>query len=145
MKGKILAAAAFLVLFFISAASAQTSYTPARNSAERSAILNALRTPVEKELKQKIRFEVDQLKTDGRWAFAYTLLQNTAGKTPDLSNTSYADSIEAGMFGYNVTALLKKNGKRWVVVKYIIGCTDVCQADWQTKYKVPAGIIPDYN
>ncbi len=46
----------FIVIAAYSAAFAQTVYTPEKGSAERKAILDALRAPVEKELKQKIVF-----------------------------------------------------------------------------------------
>ncbi len=58
------------VIFALSAVSlAQKVYTPTKGSAERTAILSALRVPVEKELKQKIQFAVEQFKSNGTWAF----------------------------------------------------------------------------
>ena len=48
---------------------AQKVYTPEKGSAERTAILSALRIPVEKELKQKVQFSVQEFRSNGNWAF----------------------------------------------------------------------------
>lgn len=58
-------------LIFASAlsAGAQTAYEPVKGSPERKAILDALRTPVERDLKQKIVFVADDFKVQGNWAF----------------------------------------------------------------------------
>ena len=68
-------------------ATAQTVYTPEKGSAERTAILNSLRVPVEKELKQKIVFNVENLRVSGVWAFVSGDPQNTGGERPDNRNT----------------------------------------------------------
>ncbi|MCU1290074.1 MAG: hypothetical protein JWN60_2303, partial [Acidobacteria bacterium] len=59
----------FTMIAFSSFVFAQKTYTPAKGSAERAAILNALRVPVEKALKQKIQFAVNEFKVQGNWAF----------------------------------------------------------------------------
>lgn len=61
----------FLIIFALAFANvfAQTAYTPEIGSAERKAILEALRIPVERELKQKIVFAADHFKVQGSWAF----------------------------------------------------------------------------
>ena len=123
-------------------AAAQTVYTPEKGSAERTAILNSLRVPVEKELKQKIVFNVENLRVSGVWAFVSGDPQNTAGERPDYRNTGYQEAIDADMFDNNFFALLKKTGARWKVVTYAIGCTDVCYADWWRRYKAPKRIFP---
>lgn len=58
-----------IVALLVTAAFAQSAYTPARDSLERKAILNALRVPVERELKQNIQFSIQHFKVQGNWAF----------------------------------------------------------------------------
>jgi hypothetical protein len=136
----------FVISFVITALScaafAQSAYTPEKGSKERTAILNALRAPVEKELKQKIQFAVEHFKVRGNWAFLSGEPQNTSGGRPDYSNTGYREAIDADAFDNNFFALLKKTGGKWKVTTYAIGCTDVCYATWWRDYKAPKAIFP---
>ena len=116
---------------------AQKVYTPAKGSAERTAILNTLRIPVEKELKQKIQFSVEEFRSNGTWAFLSGDPQNMKGGKPNYKGTEYQEAIDADMFDNNFFALLKKNGGKWKVITYAIGCTDVCYAVWWKEYKAP--------
>lgn len=131
-----------MVLVFAFTVLAQNAYTPEKGSAERAAILNALRVPVERELKQKIQFAVTNFKVQGNWAFLDGAPQNASGDKPNYENTIYGEAIEAGMFDNNFFALLRKTGGKWRVVKYQIGCTDVCYLEWATQYKAPKAIFP---
>jgi hypothetical protein len=135
----------FSLLFVFAVASvsmAQKVYTPEKGSAERTAILNALRIPVEKELKQKIQFSVQELKSNGTWAFMSGEPQNMNGGRPNYRGTEYQEAIDAGIFDDNFFALLKKAGGKWKVVTYAIGCTDVCYATWWKDYKAPKAVFP---
>lgn len=138
---RIIAGIALGALFALAAA-AQSVYTPAKGSAERTAILNALRVPVEKELKQKIIFDVENFNVSGVWAFLSGDPQGAAGGKPDSSGTPYQEAIDADIFDNNFFALLKKSGGRWKVIRYEIGCTDVCYADWWRRHKAPKRIFP---
>lgn len=131
-----------VILVFSFIVSAQKVYTPAKKSTERTAILNALRVPVEKELKQKISFNVENFKIQGVWAFLSGDPQNTSGGKPNYKNTPYQEAIDADMFDNNFFALLKKTGGKWKVITYAIGCTDVCYASWWREYKAPKAIFP---
>lgn len=132
-----------LFVFVITSFSvAQKVYTPEKGSAERTAIMNALRTPVEKELKQKIQFSVNEFKTNGTWAFINGDPQSQSGGRPNYKGTPYQQAINEDMFDNNFQAVLKKTGGRWKVVKYLIGCTDVCYATWWKDYKAPKAIFP---
>lgn len=132
----------FVILISSCAVFAQSAYTPEKGSAERTAVLNALRVPVEKELKQKIQFSIDHFKVQGNWAFLSGAPQNLSGERPDYSKTEYKEAIEAGAFDNNFFALLKKTGGKWKVTTYAIGCTDVCYATWWRDYKAPKAIFP---
>ena len=131
-----------IVLMFACGVFAQKVYTPERGSAERKAILDALRVPVEKELKQKIQFSINDFNVSGTWAFLSGEPQNLNGERPDYSGTEFQEAIEADMFDNNFFALLKKTGGKWRVVTHAIGCTDVCYAMWWKDHKAPKAVFP---
>ena len=130
------------VLIFAFPVFTQTAYTPEKGTAERAVILNALRVPVEKELKQKIQFALTNFKVQGNWAYLDGAPQNASGGRPNYKNTESHSAIDAQMFDNNFFALLKKTGGKWRVVKYQIGCTDVCYLEWRAQYKAPKAIFP---
>ena len=132
-----------IILILACAAFAQKVYTPEKGSAERTAIFNALRVPVEKDLKQKVSFNAETFNVQGNWAFlSGEPLKADGGGRPDYKNTPYKDAIDAGAFDNNYFALLKKSGGKWKVVTYAIGCTDVCYADWWKTHKAPKAVFP---
>jgi hypothetical protein len=131
-----------VVAIFATVSLAQKVYTPEKGSAERTAILSALRVPVEKELKQKIQFSVEEFKSNGTWAFLSGDPQNMSGGKPNYKKTPYQEAINSDMFDNNFFALLKKTGGKWKVMTYAIGCTDVCYAGWWKKYKAPKAVFP---
>ena len=139
---KKLSVSLFAILILSCAAMAQKVYTPEKGSAERTAILNALRVPVEKELKQKIQFSTETFKVQGNWAFINGAPQSANGGEPDYAKTKYASAIEDGVFDNNFQALLKKTGGKWKVVTFAIGCTDVCWIGWDKDYKAPKAVFP---
>lgn len=127
-------------LFAAALASAQGVYTPDKGSPERKAILDALRIPVERELKQKIVFVADDFKVQGSWAFVGGRPTTPAGGEPDLKNTAWAGMED--VFDDNFFGLLRKRAGKWRVVTYALGCTDVCYVDWWRRHKAPKAIFP---
>jgi hypothetical protein len=115
--------------------------TPKPASAERKAIMDALRFPVSTELKQKVIFVVNRLKLQRGYAFVNARPEQPNGKAIDYSKTQYAEAIKNGAFDDVVTALLKKKGKQWHVLTYNIGATDVVWEDWDKKYGAPPAIF----
>lgn len=109
--------------------------------AERKAILDVLREPVEKELKQEVKFKVDSLKVQKGWAFLRGQPQRADGKAINYKITAYKENIEAGVFDDGISALLHKEGKEWKVITYVIGATDVPWVEWDKEYKAPSGIF----
>ena len=120
----------------------QSAYTPGKGSAERKAIMDALRVPVERELKQKVVFVVDHIKVQGSWAFVNGSPQSPSGGQPDYRKTEYWDAVESDAFDNNYFALLRKTRGKWQVSTYAIGCTDVCYWGWWDEYKAPKAIFP---
>ena len=131
-----------IVAFLGTVAFPQSAYTPAKDSSERKAILNALRLPVERELKQSIQFSIQHFKVQGNWAFVNGEPLNKSNGKPDYRNTPYQRAIRDGMFDNNFQALLRKTNGKWKVVTYRIGCTDVCWLGWDEKYNAPNTIFP---
>jgi hypothetical protein len=131
-----------LMLGAVIAANGQSVYTPDRGSAERKAILDAVRTPVERELKQKIVFAASTFNVLGNWTFIFGTMQTPEGGQPDFSRTKYAQAQRDGFFDNNFQALIKKTAGKWTVVKYQIGCTDVCYTEWWRQYRAPKSIFP---
>jgi hypothetical protein len=123
------------------AASAQEARTPAPGSAERRGIADALRAPVEKELKQRVVFKIDHLKVSGEWAFLRGVPQRPNGGKVDYGITRYRQAIEDGVFDDWICALLRKRAGKWQVVKYVIGATDVAYEGWDEEYKAPPAIF----
>lgn len=133
---------AILILAFGVFAQKSSVYTPSNGSPERTAILNALRVPVERELKQSIVFKIDNFRVSGTWAFVSGDPQSPGGGLPDYRRTPYQEAIDADMFDNNFFGLLRKSGSKWRVVTYAIGCTDVCYSDWWRRHKAPKAIFP---
>src|SRR6185436_20448326 len=102
----------FLVTSF--GASAQSAHTPEKGSPERKAILDALRVPVERDLKQKIVFVADHFKVQGSWAFVGGRPTTPAGGRPNLKGTAWEDAED--MFDDNFFGLLRKRNGKWAVV-----------------------------
>ena len=127
--------------FGASAAFAQKIHTPAKNSPERTAIMNALRIPVAKELKQEVIFTVDKLKVQGDWAFFDGQPKNKGGGEPNWKITKYQEFINSNDFEKGLFALLKKSGGKWRVVTYMMNCHDVCYLGWDKEYKAPKAIF----
>ena len=128
------------ILLFATTAFGQATITPEKTSPVRKAILNSLRVPVERDLKQKIVFVADDFKVLGNWAFVSGRPTTPSGDNPSLKGTAWQDAEDA--FDHNFFGLLRNDGKKWKVVAYAIGCTDVCYLDWWSKYKAPKAIFP---
>ena len=123
------------------AANNSAPYTPEVKSAERTAIFDALRVPVAKELKQDVSFIADKLRVQGDWAFVAGKARNAQGGAPDWKITKYQEMIDNGDFEDNLFALLKKSGDRWSVVTYTMNCMDVCYLGWDKEFKAPKAIF----
>lgn len=134
--------AIIFVCIAVAAAVGQSVYTPEKGSAVRAGILNALRAPVKRDLRQKIVFVIDNFKVQGNWAFVSGNPQSPAGGEPSYRNTKYWTAVDSGAFDNNFFALLKKTGSRWKVITFAIGCTDVCYSDWWSRYRSPKAIFP---
>lgn len=114
---------------------------PANSSPERTAVLDALRIPVSKDLKQEIIFVVDKFKVEGDWAFVAGKPKNKDGGEPNWKVTKYQKFIDSGDFEEGLFALLKKTDGKWSVVTYMMNCHDVCYLGWEKEHKAPKAIF----
>ena len=119
----------------------EVASSPQSGSAERKAILRALRVPVQKELKRQPLFKVDHLKVQEQWAFLRGVLQQLGGKPMNYKGTPYQEAIRLGVFDDWICALLHKQQGKWQVVTYVIGATDVAYDGWDKQYQAPASIF----
>jgi hypothetical protein len=131
-----------VVAIMLSVAAVAQVHEPEKGSAERKAILDALRIPVERDLKQRVVFNADQFKVSGNWAFVSGSPQTPDGGRPDYAATKYAAAVDSGAFDNNFFALLKRTAGKWKTVAVAIGCTDVCFMDWPQKYRAPKAVFP---
>ena len=115
--------------------------TPAAGSAERKALLDTVRAPLEKRLHQPVMFVVDQLRVAGDWAFVEAQMQNAGGKTLSYAGTEFEAAAQAGVKSDIYAALLQRHGAQWTVKAEAIGPTDVAWATWAQTYGAPASVF----
>jgi hypothetical protein len=108
------------------------TYTPKPGSAERKAIIDALRKPVMKKVKTRVIFELGYFKVRDGWAMV-------SGSARKADGTSFGDEFLWG----EVTALLRKEKKAWRVLEWgFASGTDVFD-DARKKYpRAPSSIFP---
>lgn len=112
-------------------APAQGWTEPARGTATRKALMDALRPHAEWVLGAPVEFVVHDLRQAGDLAFASVYPQRPGGGTIDLWRTPAAQRGELDpdvMDGVGMQALYRKSGDTWVAVHFAIGATDVWYA-----------------
>ncbi len=129
------------LLFLTTAAHAQPVQEPARGTAERSAILNAIRPLAEAHFGAPVEFVVSWLRAGGGWAFAGVAPQRPGGAPIDLRTTVYASEADY-MDGLQTYVLLRYQYDRWNVVDFAVGPTDVFWHGHPLYRQVPPGLTP---
>ncbi len=118
--------------------------TPKVGDPIRKALFNAMRPAFEKDLKQKVIFQVDVLKMLNGWAFITGKPRQPDQSPINYKKTRYQADIKEGAFDDGYCALLHNTNGKWKLVTYEIGATDVAYAGWAKQYHAPKAIIP-YN
>ena len=122
---------AFALAALVMAAPAESAAGPsgvedaapaAPGSAQRRAILDALRPAIEQRLGPDIEFVVRDIRVDGRWAFVNADPQRRGGGRID--GRHYFGEDFDNMDGLAVTALLEFREGRWFLMDHSIGATD---------------------
>lgn len=121
-----------LVLALVAAGSAATAWEePARGTADRAGMMDALRPHAEWQLGAPVEFVVNDLRRAGDVGFANVTAQRPGGETIDINSTP---AVRRGrrdpeyMDGTSLQALFRKSGRTWVAVHWAIGATDVWYA-----------------
>lgn len=114
-------------------------------SAERTALLEALKQKLQPGLRQKPKLVVTKLTVMSGYAYFAGRAKASDGKDIDFRKTAYKEDVEQGVFdGDGTNALLKKTGGKWKVLAYVIGPTDVPWGCWWKEFKAPKEIF-DYT
>ncbi|MBA4132255.1 MAG: hypothetical protein C0519_12625 [Hyphomicrobium sp.] len=116
--------------------------TPKMGSAERKAVLDAARVPVEKDLGQDIVFQVKTLRVTPEWAFVYGTPKRPDGKAIDYSKSIYAQDVKDGSFNEGAAVLLAREAAGWRLVTYSVGFGDVVWDSWDEEFGAPAWLWP---
>ena len=106
-------------------------YEPQRGTAERKALMNALRPLAEADLGDPVEFVVHDLRVSGDRAFASVQPQRPGGGEIDLEKTPgyiRGDFTYDMMDGTHMQALYVRSGDTWVVMEHAIGAMDVWYA-----------------
>jgi hypothetical protein len=130
----------FLAMFLVATGYGQTIRTPPPGSAERKAIMDQIRVPCEKDLKQKVVFKVDLLKISGEWAAARVTPVRPDGGQIDYRKTKYKEAFEADAFESNGEAFLRKMNGMWKLLHWRFGGTDTELIEWVREAGAPEAI-----
>ena len=115
-------------------------YTPQPGSAERKAIALALHAPCERDLKQDVLLEFDQLRILEDWAVARVRPLQPNEEAIDYSRTKYREQEAEGMFDGSGEALLERKHGRWKILEWRFGHTDTEMAEWIRKHAAPKAL-----
>ena len=93
-------------------------------TAQRRAILNALRPAIEQKLGPNVEFVVSRIAVRDGWALVIANPQRRGGGAIDPRDHFAEDQLEF-MDGLTVNAVLRFSGGGWTLVDHAIGPTDV--------------------
>lgn len=149
MRTRLMLRPALLVAVLVTMAapaSAQQVRTPARGSAERTAILDGLRQAVAREIGVTLRFEVHDLRVLNGWAFADVRpIDPRGGERYDYAGTPLEEEWREGWMDDGICALLRLRNGRWTAVEVVIGPTDVAWEAWGDQHGAPSRLFPNYR
>ena len=130
----------------VAQAMSQGYETPARGSATRAALMEAIRPHVEWMLAPPIEFIVDDLRVSGNVSFASLYAQRPGGVAIVMEQTPMhlrdGWNVEMGD-GATVQVLYQLEGNTWVAVHNALAATDVWYS-WQEYCPIWAPVLPEY-
>ena len=118
----------FAVLMMVGqGALAQVWHSPNRGTAERAALMDAMRPHAEWVLGAPVQFVVDDLRVAGDLGYGALTPQRPGGGQIDIRRTpGFArGQLDPVMDGIYLHVLYRKSGKTWVAVQWSMGATDV--------------------
>lgn len=116
-------------------------HTPAVGDSERKAILDALRVPVEKDLRQRVTFKIGRIAVQRPFAYVSGQPLRPNGHAINYRKTRYAAAVRAGAFDDGVLALLRFKNGSWKVIVVEIGATDFPGEYWIKEYGAPRALL----
>ncbi len=119
----------------------QTVTKPAQGSPIRKALMDAIRKPIEIELKQSVVFTPSFLNATADWAFGLMSLSQPGGKPIDYRHTAYWEAVKEGFFDNGVSVLWQRKNGIWIVQTYVLGATDVPYGCWWKKFGAPKAVL----
>ncbi len=122
---------------------AQAILNVERASPDRKAILDTVRSSVERRLGIKVIFVVARISRYGDWAFADVRPRTQDGTRIDYRKTRYAKDYIPDLDSDTVDVLLRKKGGSWSIVEEAFLPTDVVWEDWERKYNLPRRLFLD--
>ena len=107
-------------------AGAQSWHEPARGSADRAAIMDAMRPVAASYLGAPVEFVVEDLRVAGDIAFASLDAQRPGGGRIDMASTPLAQQghYSAPIDRPHVSALLRRRGSGWEVTEHMFSPTE---------------------
>jgi len=129
-----------LAMSVVSAAFAADVHEPPKGSAERKAILDAIRPAIEAQMRGAVEFSINVMLSDGEWAFVGANPQQPGGGEIDPETTAFAGRSDE-MDGLTTYALVRFAGGRWNHIDDIVGPMDVAYMSWLEAYQVPKAVI----
>ena len=127
-------------ILFAATAFAQKAYTPPPGSEDRAAIMDVLREPCERDLKQKVIFRVQHLRVTGEFALARVAPLKPDGSEIDFSKTKFRELVEEGVFDGEGEALLRRGNAGWELLEWRFGASDTEVPIWLEKYDAPESL-----
>ncbi len=105
--------------------------TPARGSADRQGLMDALRPKIEDLVGAPVEFVVGSLRVSGSVAFGELRPQRKGGGGIDIRKTPLARTADTGFYDESLTiyAFYRKSGRTWAVVDWSMGATDAWFTD----------------
>lgn len=132
--------ASIVMALFATLVMAAEIHEPAKGSAERKAILDAMRPSIEKQMKAPVEFVIQSLKSDGKWALLIAEPQRPGGAAIDPEQTAFAGKSDQ-MDGLTVTALARMKNGKWRRVTDIVGSMDVAYLAWADEFGAPKSLL----
>lgn len=118
------------------------AHTPPPGSADRVALMNALRAVVRHDIGGDVVFVVRALRMDGDWAFAVVEPTWPDGRRIVAAATPLhrAQTDKAALDGLRTEAIWRRQNGRWRVIAHAIGATDA----WWLAHcgPAPSGLMP---
>ena len=118
-------------------------HAPARGTAERAALMDAARVPVQRALGLPVIFMVSTLRSDDNWAYLAATPLQPDGQALDWSRTPMARDWAADMMSDLVLVVMRRGDDGWQAVEHIIGPTDVAWLNWVDQHGWPRALFAD--